>query len=607
MELSLSLLTERNFDARKQLLKELSNSHSHLRQSISLKDANQPDELFSRWTNSSVYKHIDLLLAGSQDRDLPVPVITPPSNDNQFHQAGTANISYHAPSFDTPLQLHQDFWLLLDHYYTYTHNWLPISDKNDMLKTAYSYPIAESEIHESGDSGHHAELWAIIALTNQSRAGRTAASDAIVAVTRRLIPHDPGRIASGHVRALLLLSLLALANGDKMMAWTDVGAAVRILLYKNPIGLDEPRSQHLRLACFVVESFTSALLGLMPHLTKQALGSVNQVNEDGLEEWSPWQPLAVSEGQSRHRPSQSRQPGRCLSTFNALVDICGALASRSDSSLLRKLDEHLSNTAWQGTSQASTPQQIQLELLAAWARSRAGLISPSELGRLTAPCLQQLKYCGGTGAAPPILVSLLDDLVTKGGISLTDTGRSDVQEILQLWGRSAVRPRRSTVQSARVSNDRFPDGQPRRPQSMSMSYNYAQPDSMTFTTHREDRAPNSITVWANDVSQMDPQGIPDPTGDAIIMAANQDTPSGMSDGIGANSDFEALFEEMAQLDQTRQANDGSQFMQNLGLGPDSDLRAFFGADYQEPDPLLAYLQFDGLAPPGASTLPDFPT
>lgn len=87
---------------------------------------------------------------------------------------------------------------------------------------------------------------------------------------------------------------------------------------------------------------------------------------------------------------------------------------------------------------------------------------------------------------------------------------------------------------------------------------------------------------------------------------NQDTPSGISDGGAMNSEFEAIFEEISQLDTSRQMNDGSQFMQNLGLGPDSDLRAFFGSDYQETDPLLAYLPFDTTGRPRAGSS-NFPT
>ena len=58
------------------------------------------------------------------------------------------------------------------------------------------------------------------------------------------------------------------------------------------------------------------------------------------------------------------------------------------------------------------------------------------------------------------------------------------------------------------------------------------------------------------------------------------------------ADLDAIFEEIAMLDGNRQSGDRPEFMRNLGLGPDLDLSAFFGADYQPSDPLYSYLQPD---------------
>jgi len=91
---------------------------------------------------------------------------------------------------------------------------------------------------------------------------------------------------------------------------------------------------------------------------------------------------------------------------------------------------------------------------------------------------------------------------------------------------------------------------------------------------------------------------PTPTQDASTAMASefpiapyndQVTPDFFSEG-GTNPDFDALFEEIAMLEGSRHAQDGAQFMQNLGVGPDLDLSTFFGADYQATDPMLAYLQ-----------------
>ena len=70
-------------------------------------------------------------------------------------------------SESTILRLPANFWKLLDTYYAYTHPWLPISDKNDILKTAYSYGTEGKAIStETISSGLHAELWAIVTLAS---------------------------------------------------------------------------------------------------------------------------------------------------------------------------------------------------------------------------------------------------------------------------------------------------------------------------------------------------------------------------------------------------------------------------------------------------------
>ena len=87
---------------------------------------------------------------------------------------------------------------------------------------------------------------------------------------------------------------------------------------------------------------------------------------------------------------------------------------------------------------------------------------------------------------------------------------------------------------------------------------------------------------------------------------DQSTPEYYGDGGTSAADLEAMFEEIAMLDGNRQATDGSQFMQNLGVGHDLDLSAFFGTDYQQTDPLLAYLQPDAFASSGNNQNNTFP-
>ncbi|KAF2157184.1 hypothetical protein K461DRAFT_289526 [Myriangium duriaei CBS 260.36] len=602
LELSLALLINRDFEAEKHLLSQLSSHRSSLRQSVSLKDTTQPDDLFSKWTNSGVCKQIDTLLSGSLEADLPVPDITPQSGPVARIWPSDAPSEVLSGAI---LQLPTEFWSLLDHYYTYTHNWLPVSEKNEILKTAYSYPIDESNLHSSGDLGRHAELWAIIALTCQQRLGSTAANAAAAATARRLIPHKTSTLDTGHVRALLLLALSSHAKGDKLGSWMDVGTAIRILTYHMKLTSDDPRLPYLTLACHVVECIISAQLDIDPHLAKQTLSQVARVQEDGLEEWSPWQPLAGDEGSNVRKTPHSRQPGRCMSTFNSLANICGTLCARTGDRRDRDDDDrHAIGSAWRNpvsSNAPGTPQQLHLDTIAAWAHYKNRSLSRADFEQTLSYNLLQFRHCGGLGAIPPTLIPIVDSFVSSGKAAIPDTYVSTASEVLRLWSDSSS-SRRSQAYASRTSDASYS----RQPGAITVPQDAPQPDLMSYPADLSDPAPHPIQSWVNNIPKYPIQNAPLDNTSIPMASMNQDTPSGISDGA-LNPDFEAIFEEMAQLDGTRHANDGSQqFMQNLGLGPDSDLRAFFGADYQESDPLLAYIQFDRPPQPGATDSSNYP-
>jgi hypothetical protein len=63
--------------------------------------------------------------------------------------------------------LPSSLWQLIDVYYAYTHCWLPIVEKQNLLKVAYSYPDDGLGINlKEAGSGNHAELWSVLALAS---------------------------------------------------------------------------------------------------------------------------------------------------------------------------------------------------------------------------------------------------------------------------------------------------------------------------------------------------------------------------------------------------------------------------------------------------------
>ncbi|KAL4742888.1 quinic acid utilization activator [Aspergillus similis] len=230
-------------------------------------------------------------------------------------------------------------WPLLDIYFSYTQCWFPILEKHDILRTAFRQGD-DDRFNSPSTAGDNAALWAVLALASiqqNSISVTRQLSDLpedrpdpnqLYAKARSLIPTESGTYQLGHIQALLILSLIKLGQQDCGAAWMLVGQAVRTA---QRLGLNDPsdatgaektagRSKHVFLGCFVLETLVAAKLGQLPSLRKTDLTKVGLINEDGLEEWHPW------EDQTGLRPIESsrsfhRGPLHALSTFNRLLSL----------------------------------------------------------------------------------------------------------------------------------------------------------------------------------------------------------------------------------------------------------------------------------------------
>lgn len=264
-------------------------------------------------------------------------------------------------------ELPSETWHLLDVYFSYTHCWLPIVEKHDLLRISYQY----SQMRASGMepfSGDHALLWASIAyakfqhraINNIPHAQGLVSQDVWTAErmythARALVPNEEGRLDLGHVQALLILTLTNLGLGHFNRAWILVGQAVRTAI---ELGLEKPiaenlkspkhssRSKHVFLGCFVLDTLVAARLKRRAHLRSDDLDRVGILLEDGLEEWDPWTDCLTVR---RSSVGNSRVPASILSTFNRLVQVlqilndasCASDSSRTvqfSTGLLERLD-----------------------------------------------------------------------------------------------------------------------------------------------------------------------------------------------------------------------------------------------------------------------------
>lgn len=113
-----------------------------------------------------------------------------------------------ATTIDLP-ELPSETWHLLDVYFSYTHSWLPIIEKHDLLRTSYQYSQNRSTGSTSA-SGENAVLWAAIAyakfqhraINNIPRAlGNVGemvwTAERMYSQARALIPNEEGNLELG--------------------------------------------------------------------------------------------------------------------------------------------------------------------------------------------------------------------------------------------------------------------------------------------------------------------------------------------------------------------------------------------------------------------------
>jgi hypothetical protein len=250
----------------------------------------------------------------------------------------------------TPLQLPYNAWPLFDVYFSYTQCWFPILEKHDILRTAFQY--TEGDVYVSRfapGSGEHAALWAVLTLASLQDASIAATRQAdeqpnahlspsqMYNIARQLIPSESGPHEIGHVQALLILGLVKFGQQEWTGSWMLVGQAVRI---SHTLGLDQPshppsrasdqdkqfgRAKHVFLGCFVLETLIAEQTSQCPSLRRADLARVGSINEDGLEEWHPWEDQTGLRPPQSSRASMQRGPLHALSTFNRLVGLVSIL------------------------------------------------------------------------------------------------------------------------------------------------------------------------------------------------------------------------------------------------------------------------------------------
>lgn len=314
LELLLAWSFDSSPDLQQHLSKSLPHIDGHVHRLLAGKDVEAAEKLHQSWRASAISRQIDQVLSGSVVETPSPRGDHPPSEQAQATRPDTAVA---IPESNPRLQLPQNAWTLLDFYFAYIHSWMPMTEKANMMKLLYAYPATGIPIEQTTHS-EHAELWSILAVASHLMSVNLDDSQnesaRIRGVAEMLVPSGK-TYEVPHLKAMILLTLIDMSEQRTLDAWLRVGTVVRILsLFKLLEELDGTTRwcKHVHLAAFVIESSLALRMNAKSHLTPSYIENVGFIDEDGRDEWDPWNdPLASN--------SISRAPARSFSTLNRLV------------------------------------------------------------------------------------------------------------------------------------------------------------------------------------------------------------------------------------------------------------------------------------------------
>ncbi|RGP74703.1 quinic acid utilization activator [Fusarium sporotrichioides] len=175
----------------------------------------------------------------------PTPVVSVHTSNQSMEAVSQApTISHHeAPASNSIevspssiLQVPMNWPYLMDVYFETTHSWLPISQKHELLRTAYTVANKLSTSANAPSSGELAFLHAVLmysshqasTIPNLSKASvdNTYRARSPQDLTQSSLFSDPVAYDLGHVKAFLVLSLLEMDCNCWNNAWTAIGRAV---------------------------------------------------------------------------------------------------------------------------------------------------------------------------------------------------------------------------------------------------------------------------------------------------------------------------------------------------------------------------------------------
>ncbi|KAL7934500.1 hypothetical protein V8C35DRAFT_301090 [Trichoderma chlorosporum] len=229
---------------------------------------------------------------------LPLPG-SHPENAANFDQ--TFSLKEPKTAKDRASRLPSNHQHLLDIFFAYTHCWLPILDREEVFATV---AICNSQSQNvSGYGGENniepsslAILWSAMAIaafqdahsSAPSMSEETLSPAEIFTVARSLIPQDEDRFDISDIQAIFIHSIILIGRENMLAASLLAGKAMRLISYMRFSGTSQTQSDVQRLtlaklaaACNLVESLTSACIGQPSHLLEIENFQTTELSHDG--------------------------------------------------------------------------------------------------------------------------------------------------------------------------------------------------------------------------------------------------------------------------------------------------------------------------------------
>ncbi|KAL6871951.1 hypothetical protein J3F83DRAFT_625457 [Trichoderma novae-zelandiae] len=189
---------------------------------------------------------------------------------------------------DRALKLPSNYRHLLDIYFAYTHCWFPILDRDDVFAAAAICDPLSLPIHGSTRESHNtpsslAILWSALAVaafqdahsSAPSMSEETMSPAEILAVARSLVPQEEDYCDISGIQGLLLHAIILIGRENILGASVIAGKAERLISYMRSSRVHVSQThnevqrstlERLAAACNVVETLTSMCIGQPSHL-----------------------------------------------------------------------------------------------------------------------------------------------------------------------------------------------------------------------------------------------------------------------------------------------------------------------------------------------------